>query len=106
MIEDLLFLKNDTLDKKIVVSISSLPNTELKISEVSTVNKGGVKGKSYLFNPLATSRDEFNLDSFKHLSNNPLNNSYICSGGVINTNASDGTSFGHNEQGILIWKLD
>jgi WD40 repeat protein len=47
MIQDCLFLKNDTLNKKIIVTSSVLPNAELKISELTEVNK------KYSFNVLA-----------------------------------------------------
>jgi hypothetical protein len=40
MIEDALFLRSDSLDKKIVVTISSKPNAEMKVSEVSQTATG------------------------------------------------------------------
>jgi hypothetical protein len=47
MIEDALFLRNDHLDKKIVVTIGSKPNAELKISELITGSGEGKGAKSY-----------------------------------------------------------
>jgi hypothetical protein len=37
IIEDALFLKNDALDKKLIVTAGAKPNAELKISELSHV---------------------------------------------------------------------
>lgn len=93
IIEDAIFLRNDAIDKKIVVSCSSLPNPDLKVSEVSIVHKGpgGKAGKEYVFNVLAQSKDELNVESFKCLSNNPVSNEYICSGGVINHKNEEGS---------------
>ena len=76
MITDALFLKNDTLNKKLLVTCSSLPNPELKVSEISQ------DGKMLHITQLATSKDEeFNgiNDGFKCLASSPINNEYICS---------------------------
>lgn len=99
MIEDALFLKNDALGKKLVITCSGSPNVELKVSEVSHVASG--KGKQYQFNTIAQSREKHNGESFRCLSSNPMSNEYVCSGGVINT-AEDGS----HEAGVLIWKID
>ena len=56
-IEDLLFLKNDALDKKLLVSIASKPNSELKVSEISHIQGAG-KTKQYQFNTIAQSKEE------------------------------------------------
>ncbi len=90
-----------------MVSCSSLPNPDLKVSEVSIIHKGpgGKAGKEYVFNVLAQSKDEINIEGFKCLSNNPMNNEYVCSGGIVNTK-NEGDILNHPETGILIWKLD
>jgi hypothetical protein len=84
IIEDALFLRNDNLEKKIVITCSSQPNAELKISELSHIAQK--KGeKQYQFNLLAQSKEDLNSESFKTLSNNPMSNEYICSSGIVNT---------------------
>lgn len=96
MIEDALFLKNDQLDKKLVVTIGSKPNAELKVSEIIKTDK------SYSFATLAVSREELNgTESFSCLSHNPLNTELICSGGIINQIPME-----EAHTGILIWKLN
>ncbi|TNV79220.1 hypothetical protein FGO68_gene6698 [Halteria grandinella] len=102
IIEDALFLKNDVLDKKLIVTAGAKPTAELKISELSHSMVGGAK--AYQFQTIAQSKDELNgSESFGCLSNNPLNNQFICSSGPI-IHQEDGA--GVHEQGILIWKLD
>ena len=48
-VEDILFIKNDVLDKKLLVSIAAKPNAELKVSEISHVGGVGGKAKQYQF---------------------------------------------------------
>ena len=108
-IEDLVFIRNDALDKKIVVSISGKPDSQLKVSEVSHV--GGEKSKQYSFNIIAEGKEEYaGTEGFRAISENPMNNQYICTGGVISTSSEsqdDGVApISIQEQGILIWKLD
>lgn len=74
IIEDSLFLRNDALDKKIVVTCSSKPEAALKISEIIHIAKASGKGKQYQINVLARSKEELGSESFKCLSNNPMNN--------------------------------
>ena len=94
IITDALFLKNDALNKKLLITCSALPNSELKISEISQ------EGKKYHFTQLATSKDELNgiNDGFKCLASSPINNEYICS--------AFQTSEGAPEKALLIWRLD
>jgi WD40 repeat protein len=102
-----LFLRNDTLDKKIVITCSSQPNSELKVSELSHTQVGKDGNKQYQFTLLAQSKDDLNSESFKCLSSNPLNNDFFCSAGVVNTHKSDDSVMGQvKETGILVWKLD
>lgn len=54
IITDTLFLRNDTLNKKLVVTCSSLPNAELKVSEYTEANK-----KAH-FNVIGSSNSEVN----------------------------------------------
>ena len=83
MIEDALFLKNDSLDKKLIVTAGAKPNGELKVSELSHVMGTG-KDKVYQFNTIAQSKVELNgSESFGCLSYNPLVNQLICSNGPI-----------------------
>lgn len=104
IIEDALFLRSDTLDKKLVITCSSQPNAELKISELTHIAQG--KGdKQYQFNLLAQSKEELSSESFKTLSNNPMNNDYICSSGIVNSHQGE-EGLITKETGILIWKLD
>ena len=103
MIEDSLFLRNDSLDKKIIVTCSSKPNAELKVSELTHFDTGK-GGKLYQFSTLAQSREELGVESFKCLSNNPMNNDFICSSGLIHNSSDDAPT--HQESGVLIWKID
>jgi hypothetical protein len=97
-IEDALFLKSDSLNKKLLITVAGGSESELKVSEISHIQTGGKK--QYQFNPLAQSRDEFNgIESFVGLSYNPMNTDYICSGGII-------PSAENSDRGILVWKLD
>jgi hypothetical protein len=88
-----------------VITCSSQPNSELKISELSHF-KQGKEGKQYNFNLLAQSKEELNSESFKCLSNNPMNNDYFCSAGIVNTHQSEEGVGQVKETGILIWKLE
>lgn len=95
IVQDALFLKNDALDKKVLITCSNLPYSSLKISEIFNHN-----GK-YQFNQIAQSResDYGNInDGFKCLSANPINNEYICSAYQSSENAP--------EKAILIWRLN
>lgn len=95
MITDALFLKNDTLNKKLLVTCSSLPNPELKVSEISQ------DGKMLHITQLATSKDEeYNgiNDGFKCLTSSPINNEYICSAYQTSEHAP--------EKALLIWRLN
>eukprot|EP00347_Sterkiella_histriomuscorum_P003660 403363437 len=95
MIQDALFLKNDLLDKKIVVTCSNLPQSELRIGEITQVN-----GK-FGYSQIAQSResDYGNInDGFKCLSSNPMNNEYICSAYTSSEQAP--------EKAILIWRMN
>ncbi len=109
MIEDALFLKNDILDKKLIVTCSTKPNAELKVSELTQIaaTTGG-KAKQYQFQTIAQSREDFNgTEGFGCLSSNPINNEYLCSGGIITgAEGEDVSPATQQETGILIWKLD
>jgi len=74
MIKDALFLKNDALNKKLIVTCSSQPRTELKVSEIYSTDD-----KKYGFTQLASTKEDHN-GVFNCLSANPLNNEFICSG--------------------------
>jgi hypothetical protein len=89
IIEDALFLRNDLLNKKLVVTCGAKPNAEIRVSELSHVDK------SYTLTPLAVSKED--QEGLKSLSYNPLNNQTFCSGGTV---GSEG------ETGVLLWKLD
>lgn len=107
IIEDALFLKNDILEKKLIITAGAKPNAELKISELIQT---GVKGapKAYQFQTIAQNRDELSVGmSFGCLSNNPLNNQFMCSSGpILNQEEGAGAAGAQHETGILIWKLD
>lgn len=56
---------------------------------------------------LAEAKEEYaGSDGYRVLSNNPLNNQFIASGGVINSNSEESAVGRHEDGGILIWKLD
>ena len=92
-----------------MVSLSEKPDSQLKVSEVSHV--GGEKSKQYAFNIIAEGKEEYSgTEGFRAISENPLSNHYICTGGVISTSSEDQEDgvapISVQEQGILIWKLD
>jgi hypothetical protein len=81
-IEDFVFIRNDALDKKIVVSISGKPDPQLRIGELS--HFGSDKSKQFAFNIIAEAKEEYaGTEGFRAVSENPMNNQYICTGGVI-----------------------
>lgn len=81
-VEDLIFIRNDAIDKKVVVSLSGKPDPQLKIGEVSHI--GSEKSKKYQFNVLAEAKEEYaGIEGFRAVSENPMNNQYFCTGGVI-----------------------
>ncbi|CDW73040.1 ribosome biogenesis protein wdr12 [Stylonychia lemnae] len=95
IIQDALFLKNDALDKKLLVTCSTLPNSELRVSEIIE------RDRKYHFNQIAQSKhDEYSNinDGFKCLGSNPMNNEFICSAYQTNDSAP--------EKAILIWRLN
>lgn len=74
-IKDSLFLMNDLLNKKLLVTCSTAPQGELKISEVVKTEQ-----KDYGFTQLATSKaEEIPSEGISSLSANPLNNEFFCS---------------------------
>ena len=79
MIKDSLFLRNDLLNKKLLITCSSAPNAELKVSEVIKSDK-----RDYSFMQIAQSKaEEVPQDGFSYLSANPLNNEFFCSGALL-----------------------
>lgn len=71
IITDCLFLKNQSLKKKLLVSVSTHPHSELVVSELSRESNSMVV--------LARSKPEFNGLGFKNLTVQPLNNEFVCS---------------------------
>ena len=105
MIEDSLFLKNDILDKKLIVTCSSKPNSELKVSQLIHTEVSGKK--SYQFAALAQSKESLNgNESFGCLSYNPAQNEYICSTGLLSNGSEEDGASSATDMGILLWKLD
>jgi hypothetical protein len=109
-IEDLVFIRNDALDKKIVVSLSGKPDPQFKVCEIAHVI-GGDKSKQYSFNVIAEGKEEYaGVEGFRAISENPMNNQYLCTGGVVSTSnesQEEGVApTSVQETGILIWKLD
>jgi hypothetical protein len=90
-----LFIKNDALNKKLLVTCSNLPNSELKVSEI--INEG----KKYQITQLATSNEaEYGgiNDGFKCLASSPINNEYIISAYHSSEQAP--------EKSLLVWRLN
>jgi hypothetical protein len=88
-IEDMIFIKNDALDKKIVVSLSGKPDPQLKVSEVThIVNGASDKNKQFAFNILAEGKEDYaGFEGYRAISENPVNNQYLCTGGLVNTSS-------------------
>jgi hypothetical protein len=53
---------------------------------------------------IAEAKEEYGAAGYHSLTNNPLNNQFIASGGIINSGTEEvGLK---QEEGVLIWKLD